>query len=166
MGKKKSTKRKQYHKHVPTGCINHVIYVVDSAISVYCRDNDELYLPSREKKKDPPLNKSGKKTDVRNVVIDDKKSYNYYRYIPEKIFDRVTREVEVIIENHIKEKAFKDNEPNLTKKMQNDGFVVNAVKDGFKAVKDGFVINRPTLCDLFEEIYESREYDENLKSSY
>jgi len=166
MGKKKSTKRKQYHKHVPTGCVNHVMYIVDSAISVYCRDNNELYLPSREKKKEPPLNKSSKKTDVRNVVIGDKKSYNYYRYIPEKIFDRVTREVEVIISDHIKEKAFKDNEPKLTKKMQNDGFIVNAIKDGFSAVKDGFVINRSTLCDLFEEIYEGREFNEELKSSY
>jgi hypothetical protein len=142
------------------------MYIVDLAISVYCRDNNELYLPSREKKKEPPLKKSGKKTDVRNIVVSDKKSYNYYRYIPEKIFDRVTREVEVIISDHIKEKTFKDNEPKLTKKMQNDGFIVNATKDGFKAVKDGFVINRPTLCDLFEEIYESRVFNEELKSSY
>lgn len=163
-GKKEATKRKQYHKRIPVECIDHVVYEVDLAIILYCRENKELYLPARERKK---IIAKGKKTEERKfIVLENQKTYNYYRYIPEIIFNQVSMVVTNIIDDYVKEKAFKDSEPKLTKKMQNDGFLVSAIKDGFSAIKDGFIINRPTLCDLFEEIYESRVYNENLKSSY
>lgn len=138
-GAKQKAPRKQFHRQIPVGCFNEVIFIINSNIERWEHSAGET---------------------VRQLVFKQKyrykHRYDYYRWIPVGCFDEIKDRVDAVISEYRE----------MKKQIRKDGFLIQETDNVFIATKGQTILNKKTIYDLYEEIYDSREYNEQFKPGY
>jgi len=92
--------------------------------------------------------------------------YEESEYEKDKIMKSI-RSIEALSgkerENYFREREMEVKERKMKHKIESDGFYIEETYKKYSITKDDIPIDAESICDLFEKIYGSREYNKDLK---